>query len=155
MNTIDKMQGGDKANDDIKGQVQLTQDTVNETTELMNKAFEAAGLKSPAPGVSASDQMAQLEELTSPAALDTSGAWDFDLDDMSSPTVDIAPKEVPKPEETSQGSPQLAGDLDKQDAKSDENLKLLADLGMMLGRLDSRMEEQNSLTEKIVQYSSV
>ena len=155
MNTIDKMQGGDKANDDIKGQVQLTQDTVNETTELMNKAFEAAGLKSPAPGVSASDQMAQLEELTSPAALDTSGAWDFDLDDMSSPTVDIAPKEVPKPEETSQGSPQLAGDLDKPDAKSDENLKLLADLGMMLGRLDSRMEEQNSLTEKIVQYSSV
>ena len=155
MNTIDKMQGGDKANDDIKGQVMLTQDTVNETREIMNKAFEAAGLKSPAPGVSASDQMAQLEELTSPAALDTSGAWDFDLDDMSSPTVDIAPKEVPKPEETSQGSPQLAGDLDKPDAKSDENLKLLADLGMMLGRLDSRMEEQNSLTEKIVQYSSV
>ena len=155
MNTIDKMQGGDKANDDIKGQVMLTQDTVNETREIMNKAFEAAGLKSPAPGESSSDQMAQLEELTSPAALDTSGAWDFDLDDMSSPTVDIAPKEVPKPEETSQGSPQLAGDLDKPDAKSDENLKLLADLGMMLGRLDSRMEEQNSLTEKIVQYSSV
>ena len=155
MNTIDKMQGGDKANDDIKGEVMLTQDTVNETREIMNKAFEAAGLKSPAPGESSSDQMAQLEELTSPAALDTSGAWDFDLDDMSSPTVDIAPKEVPKPEETSQGSPQLAGDLDKPDAKSDENLKLLADLGMMLGRLDSRMEEQNSLTEKIVQYSSV
>ena len=87
--------------------------------------------------------------------LDTSGAWDIDLDDVSTPTVDIAPKEVPKPEETPQGSPQLAGDLDKQDTKADENLKLLADLGMMLGRLDSRMEEQNSLTEKIVQYSSV
>ena len=82
-------------------------------------------------------------------------ASQVDLADVSTPIVDIAPKEVPKPEETPQGSPQLASDLDKQDAKADENLKLLANLGIILGRLDSRMEEQNSLTEKIVQYSSV
>ena len=160
----------------MRGKVLSTHDTSEEIARLMGEAMEKAGLKGSitAEEVSAgqgnekakgSKVEALLKKLenkkTAMGSRDMSHrqtmdlASSIELDDVSTPTVDIAPKEVPKPEETPQGSPQLAGDLDKQDAKADENLRLLADLGRLLGRMDSRMEEQNSLTEKIVQYSSV
>jgi hypothetical protein len=170
MNTIDMLKGEDPTYDKIEGRVLSGRDTSEEIARLMAEAMEMAGLKGSITAEEvmasqASDEDGKVEHLMAGLGkkskamgakqLDTSGAWDIELDDVSTPTVDIAPKEVPKPEGNAQGSPQLAGDLDKQDTKADENLKLLADLGMMLGRLDRRMEEQNSLTEKIVQYSSV
>ena len=128
----------------------------------MNKALALAGMdpsQYEGKDMRKSPDFAALEELTKPAKLDTSGAWDFDLDSMSSPAVDISPAEEPEIADQSvdKASGYAQTKTDSKEMSEYEKLSLAAVLeqNKILQTVKTASVNSADAQEKIAKYASV
>ena len=162
MNLVDDMAGGSSQNDDIQGSISMTKDVQKHMLVTMNKALALAGMdpsQYEGKDMRKSPDFAALEELTKPAKLDTSGAWDFDLDSMSSPAVDISPAEEPEIADQSvdKASGYAQTKTDSKEMSEYEKLSLAAVLeqNKILQTVKTASVNSADAQEKIAKYASV
>ena len=162
MNTIDKLRGGDKANDDIKGKVIPTQDTVDETNQIIMQAFKLAGIdtKYVGSGHGESDAaFAALEEMIKPLEMDISGADDIDLDDMMSSDIDISPEveaeDIEAKESTAKAFAQSKTDTREMTEFEKRTLALQEQQIQRLTKIETLTSDSADSQQKIATYASV